>query len=342
MGHVRRPHRSLWSGGGVAPPVPPSDGEPVFGADPTDTLLVSEGFDSYSTVSDFIAQQTLPGLHLGDPEGGGAASLVTGRSGSGKAYRFTYNTSISQDIHKLTTYRDGHSYGLDAQNPWTNLTNGGRTVIVQDWRRVVIAPDTLAQFDEFSMKHMEFIYPVTSNLRQLFNTGNHLPYATVWSSGALFKDIGKDETFTDGAQTYQHPSMTDVVQGAAWYHSTWMYRGHTSGAQKDGEGRLWVTVPSLGYASTELSRIRQDAVGVIPPNPDVPGSSTDGFGNPTGDGQWLPWCHQKDVDVLSFNGTSYEQGVGAINWWHQLIGLPATVTHLVVDTDDVLIWTRGP
>ena len=324
--------RSVFSGG--VPAVISSASEPVFGQDPTDTMLVNEPFDEYSTASDFWAQQTTSGVHLGDPGNEGVLSTAT-RTGTGKCYSFFYDTTQFQPLHKLTTFRDGHAFYQDAQNPWTDITNGGKTVIVQDWRRIVTTAD-VGQFGEFAIKHMEFVLPITSNIRQLFCTGDHLPADPVWNSGAIFKCLGKDETEYDGGQSYQSPSVTDIVRAGAWYQSTWMYRAHSGPTTKDGEARLWVAVPSLGIPKTELVRIRQDAVGVTPPNADV----HDHTGGST---NWKPWCTQLDVDKLSLGNSGFEQGVGAINMWHQLVNAGSDMPDgFNVYSDDIQIWTRGP
>lgn len=311
----------------VIPVASVSNNEPVY-REGIDTLLLSENFN-YASVAAFVAQQTGSGLHLGDPEGGGAASLVTDVPAgvTGKGYRLQYLNNVFQEIHKVTTYRDGHSYATDAVGSWVDVTNGTRTLVVSDWRRITMA-QALGQFDEMSIKYMEFIYPTSSNIRQLFNLGDHLPYPPEWQSGALFKCVGKNETEANGAQSYQSPTPTQLIQAGVWYHSTFVYRGHSSDVSKDGEARLWVTCPALSIPSTEVIRIRQDAVGVIPSNPDVP----------NGSGGFKPWCFQDDVDFLSLgNSGSFEQGVGAIDWWHNLIAATGSLT---VDLAGVQIWTR--
>ena len=318
-------------------PIPSSDGEPAFNPD-TDTLLVSEGFDSYSTINDFHTQATaLDGkVHLGSR---GEGAFVAGRLGTGNALRLTYTNTVFQEIHKIETCLNGHAFNEDAQGSLSSLTNG-KTVIVQDYRRVICAGG-FGQFDDIAMKWMELVYgnPSTNdgdaNLRQIFQPSNHGTFPTVWPNGAIWGCIGKNETFNslgqtmDGKMALPDPNVYDVVQPSVWFPSTFMYRPNTSLAQKDGFARLWIQ-------NTEVIRIRQDAVGVVPN-----GAVGDGLGG------HRAWCIQADVDNIGLKGdeTGYNSAVAAIVWYHQLISFTGNNFNggpggFTVDTDDIKVFTR--
>jgi hypothetical protein len=222
-----------------APPAPPT-GEPTFNAT-TQTLVVRDSMDEYvsphamwlSTTSTIQIRQTDFGEDVD------SATLITGRSGSGKALRLIYSG----------VYQDAHSWTLRNGPALPDTT----THYFSYWARV-----TLSAPMPVNALPLKWFMAWHSVNRVEWDTHDYLPCNIYTPTGqhTVWQVYDNGPSACQGNQPIG-PYPDDVFNGQ-WHRFTYQYRPNTTTSSRDGLARMWVD----GVKVIDISRA---ACGTTPP-----------------------------------------------------------------------------
>lgn len=281
-----------------------SVGEPTYNAG-TDTLVVSDGFDSYANIA-----------AMDDAAGGGPRlalidadltpfSLILGRTGSGKALRIAYTgDGVTQDSHNVESL---------------NITAvpSNRTSYVSYYARVIIAAPGIGS-NTLALKWMEHWY--NDGTRNQFNTHDHCAFdcstpqpTPGWHTYWQFWDTHGGDTAQQAMQPVRPNFNTEVADGQ-WHHFTHAFRENSVNGARDGFARMWID-------GVQMMRVEQTAVNVTP------------TGSYAGDG-YTVWCKQDDVD-----GITAGQSMVKLRFPSTETG--DVVPTFTVDYDDLTWWQNN-
>jgi len=309
----------------VIPPPPPPVGasEPTYNAG-TQTLILQDAFDNYTSFTDAEAQgwrctNSSTTQDFSTDPAGACQIIAPGSQGSAHAIRLVYDGKAN------AAGQEGHSWNHTLSDAVNSLP--GHTLYIS--YDVRITPGAGFRLDDgrhiVQVKWLELWDQID---RAQFNT----QYQTCWvnvpqgppvNGGTIWTFYGNGGGTTQCNAGQVRPPF--AYQGTGqWHRVTYRYVTQSASGARDGVAQMW-------YDGTLILAVRKDYCGVTVPGA-VGDAATGRLDVPTSLQEHYPaiWCNNQDLDAMFVQQVTRSLSFGNVS---------ATILWpFSIDIDHLLIW----